>query len=119
LPNRAVLFVRRAFFNQLLGIFCIVAFTFALNIRRVIPAHIGALVPVQATGFERFVNHLNRTLDVTRPVGVLDSEYKRAVIFPRINPCVQRGSERAEMHETCGAGREACSNHVFILSGIP
>ena len=84
---RAEAVVRPAEFDKFFGVFHIYGFSFALDIRAVVAADVGAFVVSDSRRFERPVNKIYRAVDKPFLVGVLDAKNKRAVIFP----CEKKG----------------------------
>ena len=65
-----------AFFYQLFCVIHIHAHAFALDIRAVFPANIGAFVMLQASHFQCFINHVRCAFHKPPLVGVLNTQYE-------------------------------------------
>ena len=70
-------------------------------------ADVGTLVVVETAVAQRFINDLDRALNLPGLVGVLDAEEKLAVRMAGDAPCIERRAQIADVHIPRGAGRKA------------
>lgn len=59
---------------------------------------------IKAALGHRAVDNVNRALDQTLLIGVLDAENELSAVVARYEPCVQRSAQIAHMHISRGAG---------------
>ena len=82
-------------------LFCILlehTHSLALDIRAVVSADIGALVPVHAVLLEGLVDNIHRALNISLLVGVLDAQDKAALIVLGGQVGIERSSQVADVH---------------------
>ena len=96
--------------DQLFGIFQINTLGISLTL------HVGAntailvrsFIMYQTGIFQCTVDDLQRTFLKTLLICILDTQHKTAALMLSDQVCVQCGTQIADMHTTCGAGRKSC-----------
>src|SRR5207253_8297775 len=68
-----------------------------LCVRHIGPSHIGSLIPCEAQPAQRLHLRLDAALDISRLVGVLDSQKEPPAVVPREQPAKQRRPHVPEM----------------------
>ena len=110
--------VRLALFDKLNGVVFKDSHALALNVGTVIAADVGPFVPRHAAFPKRVVNNVGGAVDETRLIRVFDAQNKDAVFMPGGQIRVKRGAKVADVHITCGTGRETSANLSHSLLQI-
>ena len=97
-------------FDEKVGILAVKCAALGLNIGADRAADVGAFVVIKAALGHRAVDNVNRALDQTLLIGVLDAENELSAVVACYKPCVQRGAQIAHMHISRGAGRKSRAN---------
>src|SRR5712692_10454252 len=111
--RRAIAMIGGAACQQLLRVLLVQVAPFGLPVRTVRPAHIGALLPVDAQPPEIFQNRLLVLYRRAGAVGVLDTEEERPALATREEPVEERHPRAADMQVPSRTGRVSSANrHV-------
>ena len=110
--------VRAALFDQKLGVPAEQTAPLGLDIRADRTADVGTLVVGQAALGHCPVDHIDRTLDQTALIGVLDAQDERAAVAARDEPCIKRRAQIADVHVARGTWRKACAHPALRDSGF-
>ena len=102
-------------FNKLLGIGKIHILALALDIGAVISADIGSLVPIDTGKMQTGINLIDRTLDITSLIRILDAEHEDTVVFLCKKVCIERGAKPSDVEITGGTRRKSCAYSHFIF----
>ena len=91
--------IRAAQRDQLLGVFLINGFAFALDIRTVVPSYAGTLVRGYSRRLKRAVNKIDRAFDIALLVGILDTQNELAAVMTREQIGIEGGPQIPDVHE--------------------
>ena len=96
--------------HQLLGILLEHTHALALHVGADRAAHIGALVPGQASGLQRAVDDIGSALNKTALVGILNAQDEGAAVVAGLQIGVQRGAQVAHVHIARGGRRKTSAD---------
>ena len=107
--HRAVLVVRAAFFTEEFEVFPVNVGAFALEIRAVVAADIGAFVPIQTEPLHSVFENVEVFHRIALFVGVLYSQHERSARVLGVQPVKERGARAADMEKARRAGGKSYS----------
>ena len=96
-----------ALFTQQLRVFAEQVAPLGLHIRPDRPADVRPFVVRQAAFGHCLVDHVDRALDQTALIGILNAENELAVVAAGNQPCIERGAQVADVHIARGARSKA------------